>query len=175
MLVLSKFLWGDKMNEIEACEVCGRKYNKTKMNCPGCAAQEAVEAERKERPLDNFPYVSRTSTSDAGASTPEPRVSAKSEPSQTAVTQTLETSDALLLNEVKKLQKTQSRIEDTISNIAKGLGLIFSSAFLSGIALFLLGLSDGSSSTSSAVWAGVLFALVSLFFFIVGTRTLLNA
>jgi hypothetical protein len=25
------------------------------------------------------------------------------------------------------------------------------------------------------VWAGVLFALVSLFFFIVGTRTLLNA
>jgi hypothetical protein len=139
------------MNAIEACEVCGRKYNKAKMNCPGCAAQAVVDAERKAMPADNFPYVSRVASPAAG------------------------TSDALLLNEVKKLQKTQSRIEDTISNIAKGLGLIFSSAFLSGIALFLLGLSDGSSSTSSAVWAGVLFALVSLFFFIVGTRTLLNA
>ena len=163
------------MNEIEACEVCGRKYNKTKMNCPGCAAQAAADAERKVRPLDNFPYVSRTSSSEDGASLPEPRVSSKPEPTQAAVTQTLETSDALLLNEVKKLQKTQSRIEDTLGNIAKGLGLIFSSAFLSGIAIFFLGLSDGSSSTSSAVWAGVLFSVVSLFFFIVGTRTLLNA
>ena len=163
------------MNEIEACEVCGRKYNKTKMNCPGCAAQAAVDADRKERPLDNFPYVSRSSSSEAGASMPEPRVSSKPEPTPAAVTQTLETSDALLLNEVKKLQKTQSRIEDTLGNIAKGLGLIFSSAFLSGIALFFLGLSDGTSSTSSAVWAGVLFSVVSLFFFIIGTRTLLNA
>jgi hypothetical protein len=164
------------MNAIEACEVCGRKYNKAKMNCPGCAAQAVVDAERKAMPADNFPYVSRVASPAAGTSAPD--LSTRSKPeagAQTSVTQTLETSDALLLNEVKKLQKTQSRIEDTISNIAKGLGLIFSSAFLSGIALFLLGLSDGSSSTSSAVWAGVLFALVSLFFFIVGTRTLLNA
>ena len=175
MLVLSKFLWGDNMNEIEACEVCGRKYNKTKMNCPGCAAQAAVDAERKERPLDNFPYASRTSSSEAGASIPEPRVSSKPEPTQTAVPQTLETSDALLLNEVKKLQKTESRVEETLSKIARGLGLIFASAFSSGLALFCYGLFDGSTTSQIAAWAAGIFSGVSLFFFIAGTRTLLNA
>ena len=164
------------MNAIEACEVCGRKYNKAKMNCPGCAAQAVVDAERKAMPADNFPYVSRVASPAAGTSPPDPSTRSKPEAgAQASVTQTLETSDALLLNEVKKLQKTQSRIEDTLGSIAKGLGLIFSSASLSGLALFLLGMSDGSSSTASAVWVGVIFAAVSLFFFVAGTRTLLNA
>ena len=168
------------MNEIEACEVCGRKYNKSKMKCPGCAAQKVVDADRKDKPLDNFPYVSRTSTYETGTSAPEARNSnaqgqARLTEANLDSNQTIETSDSLLLSEVKKLQKTQSRIEDTLGNIAKGLGLIFSSAFLSGIALFFTGLSVGNSFSQSAVWAGVFFGILSLFLFIVGTRTLLNA